>query len=218
MFKYEKKLQYPVNIKKKDLKMAKYLVTQYGGSNGELGAALRYLNQRLTMPDAKGKALLNDIGTEELGHVEMLETMIYQLMKDATLEEIKEAGLDAHYAEHAKALYPTDANGVPFTVTYFATTGDPLADLSEDMAAEQKARAVYENLIDLTADPDVIEPLLWLRQREIVHFTRFKELFEEYEKRLKNGNNEMKKPNQMIYNNSENMMMNNNFTQFEKWM
>ena len=218
MFKYEKKLQYPVNIKKKDLKMAKYLVTQYGGSNGELGAALRYLNQRLTMPDEKGKALLNDIGTEELGHVEMLETMIYQLMKDATLEEIKEAGLDAHYAEHAKALYPTDANGVPFTVTYFATTGDPLADLSEDMAAEQKARAVYENLIDLTADPDVIEPLLWLRQREIVHFTRFKELFEEYEKRLKNGNNEMKKPNQMIYNNSENMMMNNNFTQFEKWM
>ena len=218
MFKYEKKLQYPVNIKKKDLKMAKYLVTQYGGANGELGAALRYLNQRLTMPDAKGKALLNDIGTEELGHVEMLETMIYQLMKDATLEEIKEAGLDAHYAEHAKALFPTDANGVPFTVTYFATTGDPLADLSEDMAAEQKARAVYENLIDLTDDPDVINPLLWLRQREIVHFTRFKELFEEYEKRLKNGNNEMKKTNQMIYNNPENMMMNNNFTPFEKWM
>ena len=209
MFKYEKKLQYPVNIKKKDLKMAKYLVTQYGGSNGELGAALRYLNQRLTMPDEKGKALLNDIGTEELGHVEMLETMIYQLMKDATLEEIKEAGLDAHYAEHAKALYPTDANGVPFTVTYFATTGDPLADLSEDMAAEQKARAVYENLIDLTTDPDVIAPLLWLRQREIVHFTRFKELFEEYEKKLKNGKNEMKQTNPIPYNNPENMMMNN---------
>ena len=218
MFKYEKKLQYPVNIKKKDLKMAKYLVTQYGGSNGELGAALRYLNQRLTMPDEKGKALLNDIGTEELGHVEMLETMIYQLMKDATLEEIKEAGLDAHYAEHAKALYPTDANGVPFTVTYFATTGDPLADLSEDMAAEQKARAVYENLIDLTTDPDVIEPLLWLRQREIVHFARFKELFEEYEKKLKNGKNEMKQTNPIPYNNLENMMMNNNFTPFEKWM
>ena len=141
MFKYVKRLQYPINIKKKDLRMAKYLVTQYGGSNGELGAALRYLNQRLTMPDNKGKALLNDIGTEELGHVEMLETMIYQLMKDATLEEIKEAGLDTHYAEHAKALFPTDANGVPFTTTYFATTGDPLADISEDMAAEQKARA-----------------------------------------------------------------------------
>ena len=186
--------------------MAKYLVTQYGGSNGELGAALRYLNQRLTMPDAKGKALLNDIGTEELGHVEMLETMIYQLMKDATLEEIKEAGLDAHYAEHAKALFPTDANGVPFTVTYFATTGDPLADLSEDMAAEQKARAVYENLIDLSNDPDVIAPLLWLRQREIVHYTRFKELFEEYEKKLKNGTNEIINKDQMIYNNQENQL------------
>ena len=140
MFSYEKKLQYPVNIKKKDLRMAKYLVTQYGGPNGELGAALRYLNQRMTMPDNKGKALLTDIGTEELGHVEMLETMIYQLMKDATLEELKQAGLDAHYAEHAKALFPTDAMGNPFSVTYFATTGDPLADLSEDMAAEQKAR------------------------------------------------------------------------------
>ena len=181
MFSYIKRLQYPVDIKKKDLRMAKYLVTQYGGPNGELGAALRYLNQRFTMPDDRGKALLTDIGTEELGHVEMLETMIYQLMKDATLEEIKNAGLDAQYAEHAKALFPTDSNGVPFTTAYFATTGDALADLSEDMAAEQKARAVYENLIDLTNDPDVIGPLLWLRQREIVHFARFKELFEYYQ-------------------------------------
>jgi len=181
MFSYQKRLQYPVNIKKKDLRLAKYLVTQYGGANGELAAALRYLNQRFTMPDNKGKALLTDIGTEELAHIEMLETMIYQLMKDATLEEIKEAGLDTHYAEHAKALFPTDASGVPFTTTYFATTGDPLADLSEDMAAEQKARAVYENLIDLTDDPDVIGPLLWLRQREIVHYARFKELFEYFD-------------------------------------
>ena len=181
MYNYQKKLQYPISIKKKDLKMAKYLVTQYGGPNGELGAALRYLNQKMTMPDEKGKALLNDIGTEELGHVEMLETMIYQLMKDATLEEIREAGLDTHYVEHAKALFPTDANGVPFTVSYFATTGDALADISEDMAAEQKARAVYENLIDLTDDPDVIGPLLWLRQREIVHYARFKELFDYYQ-------------------------------------
>ena len=189
MWKYEKKLQYPINIKKKDLRMAKYLVTQYGGSNGELAAAFRYLNQRYTMPDEKGKALLTDIGTEELAHVEMISTMIYQLMKDATLEEIKEAGLDTHYAEHGKGLYPTDANGVPFTVAYFAPTGDPLADISEDMAAEQKARAVYENLIDLTTDPDVIGPLLFLRQREIVHFTRFKELYEHYEKmRIKKKN------------------------------
>lgn len=180
MWKYVKTLEYPVNIKKKDLRMAKYLVTQYGGSNGELAAAWRYLNQRYTMPDEKGKALLTDIGTEELAHVEMISTMIYQLMKDATLEEIKEAGLDSHYAEHGKGLYPTDANGVPFTVTYFATTGDPVADLSEDMAAEEKARAVYENLINLTNDQDVIDVLLFLRQREIVHFNRFKALYNEY--------------------------------------
>ena len=186
MWKYEKMLQYPVNIKKKDLNMAKYLVTQYGGSNGELAAAFRYLNQRYTMPDDKGKALLTDIGTEELAHVEMISTMIYQLMKDASIEEIKKAGLASHYAEHGKGLYPTDANGVPFTVAYFATTGDPLADISEDMAAEQKARAVYENLINLTDDPDVIGPLLYLRQREVVHFNRFKELYEEYEKKYKN--------------------------------
>ena len=184
MFSYQKKLQYPINIKKKDLRMAKFLVTQYGGSNGELGAALRYLNQRYTMPDDRGKALLTDIGTEELAHIEMISTMIYQLMKDATLEEIKATGLESHYAEHGKGLYPTDANGVPFTVTYFATTGDVLADLSEDMAAEQKARAVYENLINLTDDPDVIEPLLWLRQREIVHFERFRELFDYYKKKM----------------------------------
>ncbi len=180
MWKYVKTLEYPVNIKKKDLRMAKYLVTQYGGSNGELAAAWRYLNQRYTMPDDKGKALLTDIGTEELAHVEILSTMIYQLMKDATLEELKEAGLDTHYAEHGKGLYPTDANGVPFTVAYFATTGDPVADLSEDMAAEQKARAVYENLINLTTDNDVIDVLLFLRQREIIHFNRFKSLYEEY--------------------------------------
>ena len=182
MWKYVKRLEYPINIKKKDLKMARLLVTQYGGANGELGAALRYLNQRYTMPDNRGKALLTDIGTEELAHVEMLSTMIYQLLKDATLEELKEAGLDSHYAEHGKGLYPTDSNGVPFTVAYFATTGDPLADLSEDMAAEEKARATYENLIDLTDDPDIVGPLLWLRQREIVHFQRFKELYEIYKK------------------------------------
>ncbi len=183
MWKYVKTLEYPVNIKKKDLRMAKYLVTQYGGSNGELAAAWRYLNQRYTMPDDKGKALLTDIGTEELAHVEIISTMIYQLMKDASLDEIKEAGLDGHYAEHGKGLYPTDANGVPFTVMYFATTGDPVADLSENMAAEQKARAVYENLINLTNDQDVIDVLLFLRQREIVHFNRFKELYDEYTKK-----------------------------------
>lgn len=183
MFKYVKSLEYPINIKKKDLKMAKYLVTQYGGANGELGAALRYLNQRYNMPDDKGKALLTDIGTEELGHVEMISTMIYQLTKDASIKELKEAGLASNYAEHGYSQFPTDSNGVPFTATYFAATGDPLADISEDMAAEQKARAIYENLINLTDDPDIIGPLLFLRQREIIHFERFKELYKEYKKK-----------------------------------
>lgn len=185
MWLYQKKLQYPINIKKKDLKMAKYLVTQYGGSNGELGAALRYLNQRYTMPDNRGKALLTDIATEELGHVEMISTMIYQLTKDASIEELEEAGLGSNYVEHNRALYPTDSNGVPFTVAYFATTGDPIADLYEDMAAEQKARATYENLIDMTNDPDVVGPLLWLRQREVVHFNKFKEMADIYLKEKK---------------------------------
>ena len=184
MWKYEKMLQYPIDIKKKDLRMAKYLITQYGGANGELGAAWRYLSQRYTMPDERGKALLTDIGTEELSHVEMISTMVYQLMKNATIKELKEAGLDSMYAEHGYGIYPTDANGIPFTASYFASTGDPLADLSEDMAAEQKARATYENLINLTDDPDVIGPLLYLRQREVVHFARFKELYNYYKKKL----------------------------------
>ena len=208
MWKYVKSLEYPVNIKKKDIRMAKYLVTQYGGANGELAAAFRYLNQRYTMPDDKGKALLTDIGTEELAHVEMISAMIYQLLKGATLKELKEAGLESHYAEHGYGLYPTDANGVPFTVGYFASTGDPLADLSEDMAAEQKARAVYENLIDLTNDPDVIGPLLWLRQREIVHYTRFKELFDYYEKNMNNNSTNTNTTNMMNGNMSNNQYFN----------
>lgn len=182
MFKYVKSLEYPIHIKKKDLKMAKYILTQYGGANGELAAALRYLDQRFHMPDDKGKALLTDIGTEELGHVEMICTMIYQLTKDASVDELKKAGIGDYYSEHGKDLYTVNASGVPFTSTYFAATGDPLADLSEDMAAEQKARSVYENLIDLADDPDVIQPLLFLRQREVIHFQRFKELYKEYKK------------------------------------
>ncbi len=180
MYKYVKKLNYPINIKTKDLRMAKALNTQFGGANGELAAALRYFCQKFTMPDDKGKALLNDIACEELGHVEMIATMFYQLTKDATVEELKAAGLDGYFADHGKGLYPTDASGVPFTVMYFASTGDVLADLSEDMAAEQKARAVYENLIDLAQSEDVLGPLLFLRQREIVHFNRFKELYDYY--------------------------------------
>ena len=180
MFKYIKHTNYPINITKKDLRMAKYLATQFGGANGELAASLRYFSQKFTMPDDKGKALLNDIATEELGHCEMICTMINQLTKNATLKELEAAGLASYYADHNKGVYPIDASGVPFTATYFAVTADPLADLSEDMAAEQKARAVYENLIDLTTDEDVLAPLLWLRQREVVHFNRFKELFDYY--------------------------------------
>jgi len=182
MFKYDKKLPYPVNVNKKDLKMAKYIITQFGGSNGELSAALRYYSQKFSMPTEEGKALLNDIATEELGHSEMIATMVSQLVKGATLKELEDAGLSTMYTEHGKGIYPTDSNGVPFTAAYFNSVGDPIADLSEDMAAEQKARATYEHLIDLADDDSVIQPLLFLRQREVVHFNRFKDLYDKYKK------------------------------------
>ncbi len=176
MWLYEKKLEYPINIKKKDLKMAKALLAQYGGPDGEFTAAMRYLNQRYTMPDERGYALLNDIGTEELAHVEMIATMVKQLMKDATPKELMAEGLTGQYVQHDHALFPTDVNGVPFTAAYFQTTGDWNADLTEDMAAEQKARVTYEHLMDLTDDSDLLAPLAFLRQREVVHYNRFKEL------------------------------------------
>ena len=181
MFSYVKTTQYPINIKKKDLRMARYLITQFGGQNGELGASTRYFSQKFSMPDDKGAALLNDIATEELGHAEMICTMIHQLVKDATPEELEEANLGTFFVEHNKGLYPTDSNGVPFNAATFASTGNPLVDLSEDMAAEQKARATYENLLQMATDEDVIGPLLFLRQREVVHFNRFKELYEYYQ-------------------------------------
>ena len=184
MWKYEKKLQFPVNIKNKNIKMAKYLITQVGGSNGELAATLRYLNQRYTMPDEKGKALLSDIATEEMAHMEMVSTMIYQMLDGATIEELKKEGLSSQYTEHGYGIYPTDSNGVPFSSTYFAVTGDPLADLAEDMAAEQKARATYENLMNLTDDEEILAPLSFLRQREVIHYERFKALYEEYAKKM----------------------------------
>ena len=182
MFKYAKMLPYRVNIKKPDLNMAKVIISQYGGPQGELAAALRYLNQRFTMPDDYGKALLTDIGTEELGHVEMICTMLYQLTKGATLEELKAAGMEAYYTEHGLDLFPANADGVPFTTAYISSVGDVIANITEDMAAEQKARSVYEHLIDLAEDEDVIGPLLFLRQREVVHYNRFKELLERYKK------------------------------------
>ena len=183
MFKYEKMLEYPVNVKKKDLKMAKLLVAQFGGPDGELAASLRYLSQRFSMPDERGKALLSDIGTEELGHVEMICTMIDQLISGASISELKAANLDSWYTQHNKGLFPMDANGVPFTSAYIASSGNPIVDLHEDMAAEEKARATYENLMDLTDDESILAPLSFLRQREIVHYTRFKELLEYYKEK-----------------------------------
>ena len=183
MFKYEKMLEYPINVKKKDLKMAKLLATQFGGPDGELGASLRYLSQRFTMPDDRGKALLSDIGTEELGHVEMICTMIRQLIKDASIEELKANGLDAWYTQHNKGLFPMDASGVPFTSAYIGVSGNPIVDLQEDLAAEEKARATYENLMDLTIDESILSPLSFLRQREIVHYNRFKELLDYYKEK-----------------------------------
>ncbi|HPF82935.1 MAG TPA: manganese catalase family protein [Bacilli bacterium] len=176
MWKYEKKLAYPVNIRKKDLKMANYLSAQYGGPDSELGAALRYMNQRYSMPDDKGKALLTDIATEELAHVEMIATMITQLMKGATIEEIKKTGMGGMFTMHDSTLFPASPTGEPFTAAYTETTGDYIADIESDMAAEQRARATYEHLMDLTEDLDVLAPLAFLRQREVVHYQRFKEL------------------------------------------
>lgn len=186
MVKYSKCLVYPVNIKKKDLRMAKLLITQFGGPDGELAAALRYLSQRYTMPDEKGKALLTDIGIEELGHFEMIGTMIRQLLKDASINELKEYGLDTWYISHGKGLYPANQEGIPFTAAYIASTGDAIVDLTEDMAAEEKARITYENLMDLTNDKDLLAPLSFLRQREVVHYNRFKELLEYYKKDVNN--------------------------------
>lgn len=180
MFLYEKKLEYPVNITKKDLNMAKNLFAQYGGSDSELGAALRYFNQRYTMPDTRGKSLLTDIATEELAHLEMIAAMIYQLIEGATIEELTKAGLNGVYTMHNHGLFPSDPNGVPFSASYIETSGDWRADLESDMAAEQRARATYEHLMNATNDPDILAPLSFLRQREIVHYERFKELRDYY--------------------------------------
>lgn len=190
MWKYVKKLEYPVNIKNTNLDMAKALLAQYGGPDSELGAAMRYLNQRYTMPDEKGMALLTDIGTEELAHIEMIATMIYQCMKGASTEELKKAGLLGTYIQHDHAVFPTDANGVPFTSSYIETSGDWRSDLESDLAAEQRARTTYEHLMNITNDPDILAPLSFLRQREVVHYQRFKELRDYYiEKYNKNSIN-----------------------------
>lgn len=180
MWCYEKRLMLPINIKKKNPVLAKSILTQFGGYASELGAALRYLTMRYTMPTDEGKALLTEIGTEELAHIEMINTIILQLTKDATVEELKALGVEANYVEHGKNMFPVDANGVPFSTMLFAVTGDPIVDLAENLAAEEKARIVYERLMDLTDDPDVLAPLSFLREREVIHLQRFGELLNKY--------------------------------------
>lgn len=177
MWVYEKKLQYPVRVSKCDPLMAKFLLEQYGGADGELAAALRYLNQRYTIPD-KVVGLLTDIGTEEFAHLEMIATMVYKLTKDATPEQMRAVGLGDHYAAHDNALFYQNASGVPWTAAYIQAKGDPIADLYEDIAAEEKARATYQWLIDMTDDVDLQDSLKYLREREIVHSLRFREAVE----------------------------------------
>lgn len=175
MFIYEKKLQYPVRIKNTNPKLAMVVITQYGGPDGELGASLRYLSQRYSMPYPELKALLTDIGTEELGHMEMVSAIVYQLTRNLTPDEIKKSGFDVYFADHTTGLYPQAASGSAFSAETLASTGDVIADLTEDLAAEQKARLTYDNLLRLVDDPDVRDPLKFLRARELVHFQRFGE-------------------------------------------
>ena len=182
----KKRLEYPVSITRPDPRMAKLLIAQYGGPDSELGAGLRYLTKRYSMPDDRVRATLTDIGTEEMAHWEMIAAMIHQCMKGASMEELTAAGLDGYYILHNHGVFPGDPNGVPFTSAYIQCTGDPIADLVEDMAAEQKARATYEHLMNMTSNSQIIEPLYFLREREIVHYQRFGECLEIMQA-IKNG-------------------------------
>lgn len=175
MWIYEKKLFFPVKVSKPDLKMAKFLYEVYGGQDGELSSALRYLNQRYTMTDERVIALLTDIGTEELAHLEMIATMIFKLTKEATPEQLKKAGLGAFFVNHGKSLFYTNAVGVPWSATYIQAKADPIADLTDNIAAEERARATYQWLIEMTDDVDLQDSLKFLREREIVHSQRFRE-------------------------------------------
>ena len=175
MWQYEKKLQYPVKIKTPNPAAAKVIISQFGGPDGELGAAMRYLSQRYVAPCPEVKAILNDIGTEELGHMEMVCAVIDQLTKNLTPKEIKASGFDTYFVDHTTGLYPIAASGTPFSAEVFQSTGDPIADLTEDLAAEQKARLSYDNILRLVDDPDVRDVIKFLREREIVHFQRFGE-------------------------------------------
>lgn len=175
MWQYEKKLQYPIKIANPNPKYAQIIISQYGGPDGELGASLRYLSQRYSMPYAELKGLLTDIGTEELAHLEMISAMVHQLTRNLSEEEIKKSGFDTYFVDHTAGVYPIAASGVPWTASYIGVKGDVLADLHEDLSAEQKARVTYDNLLRLIDDPDVRDPLKFLREREIVHYQRFGE-------------------------------------------
>lgn len=175
MWSYEKRLQYPVKITQCNPKMAQVIMSQFGGPDGELAASMRYLSQRYTAPYKEVQGLLTDIGTEELAHMEIISAIIYQLTKDVCMEDIKASGFDKYYVDHTLGLWPQSAGGVPFTATYFQSKGDPITDLHEDMAAEQKARSTYDNILRLIKDPEVCDPIRYLRQREIIHYQRFGE-------------------------------------------
>ncbi|MDD6284714.1 MAG: manganese catalase family protein [Firmicutes bacterium] len=188
MWSYEKKLQYPVKITNPNATLAKLIASQYGGPDGELGASLRYLSQRYAMPYTELRGLLTDIGTEELGHLEMVGAIIYQLSQGLSEEELKQSGLDAYFIDHTSGVYPSSAGGVPFTAAYLQSKGDPLTDLHENLAAEQKARTTYDNILRFCDDPDVRDPIKFLRQREIVHYQRFGEGLRLVQERLDSKN------------------------------
>jgi len=188
MWIYEKRLEYPVKIKNPNPAMAKFIISQYGGPHGELGASLRYLSQRASMPYRDVAGILTDIGTEELGHLEMVMTIVHQLTRGMTPEEIKAAGIEDYFVDHTAGVYPQFASGNPWSAETISVTGDPLSDLAEDLGAEQKARLTYDNILRLVDDPDVIDPIRFLREREVVHFQRFGEAMRLVQDRLDSRN------------------------------
>ena len=188
MFVYQKKLQYPVKIEHPDPRLASIIISQYGGPDGELGASLRYLSQRYTMPYDELKGLLTDIGTEELGHLEMVGTIVHQLTRNMTDSQIQNSGFAPYFVDHTAGVYPTAASGFPWSAASMAVKGDPITDLTEDLAAEQKARTTYDNILRLSDDPDVNDVIKFLRQREIVHFQRFGEAIQLLREKLNQRN------------------------------
>ena len=188
MFVYEKKLQYPVKIRNTNPALAKFIISQYGGPDGELGASLRYLSQRYAMPSAELKGLLTDIGTEELGHLEMIGAIVHQLTRSLTVEQIKSAGFNTYFVDHTAGVYATAASGFPWSAAGIGIKGDVIADLNEDLAAEQKARVTYDNILRLSDDPDVNDVIRFLREREIVHYQRFGEALRTAQEKLDQKN------------------------------